>query len=499
MNTLGMPSLHLRQLPVLGPMFLVAIIPYRLWADYWGAFPFWQAHRAAAIAALAVLVLVLLLRRWTGSWAKSALAVSFPLIGILAQDIDRTSIFILIGVTAVAALLDRDRRAQNASLAVAIMGAVLFAGVFVQVAALQGQDRTVVPAGSEAISGITLLQTPSIIHIVLDGYGSSEVLSRIYDHDTGPFFNELERRGFVVVPDAVSPYSQTLPSLASVMSGAPVDLMSGSPDPRVLRQNLSYTIRHGSVPATLEKAGYTFAWSESGYHFLDFESAERISAAPLGLSAFETRLLQFAPQIFGKLHNQMLKSALAPGSLDALPTPFFYYQHLIAPHPPFSINVDGTSRPSTSAYLADGDHFTRSSEALRRIYIDGYREKILFVEQALLRQIDAFPEIPLIVIIHGDHGPGAFLRHNDPGNTCLAERLTTFSAIYTNVPGLDLDLDEFGPRPLSIVNIYRLVLSRLSDTEFPPLNAVSRQLQWSDPRQMTDVDYATFDASCGIQ
>lgn len=480
-------------------MFLIAIIPYKQWADYWGAFPLWQAHRAAAIAALVVLGLVLLMRWLTGSWARSALAVSLPVIGLFAQDIDRISLLILFGVTAIAALIDRSRRTENASLAVTIMGFVLFVGTFLQVVNLQGQERTVVPAGSEAISRVTLSQTPSIIHIVLDGYGSSEVLSRIYGHDTTPFFSELERRGFSVVPDAVSPYSQTLPSIASVMSGAPVDLMSGSPNPRALRQNLGYTIRNGPVPSSLEQAGYTFAWSESGYHLLDFERASRINAAPLGLTAFETRLLQFSPQLFGRLHNRMLKSTLTPGSLDDLPTPFFYYQHLIAPHPPFSINADGTSRRSVSAYLADGDHFTRSDGALRQIYIEGYREKIRFVEQALLRQIDAFPAVPLIIIIHGDHGPGAFLRHDDSANTCLAERLTTFAAVYTNVPGLKLDLESFAPRPLSIVNIYRLVLSRLSNTVFPPLDPVSRQLHWSDPREMTDVDYAEFDTSCGNQ
>lgn len=478
-------------------MFLVAIIPYKQWAVYWGAFPLWQAHRAAAVAALVVLALVLFLRCLTGSWARSALVVAFPVIGLLARDIDRMSLIILVGVIAIAALLDRNRRAENASLAVAIMGGALLAGAFMQVANLQAQERSVIPAGPEAISSITLSQTPSIIHVVLDGYGSSEVLSRVYGHDTQPFFSELERRGFSVVPYAVSPYSQTLPSIASVMSGAPVDLTSGNPDPRALRQNLGHTIRNGPVPAALEQAGYTFAWSESGYHLLDFERATRISSAPLGLTAFETRLLQFSPQLFGRLHNQMLKSTMTPGSLDDLPMPFFYYQHLIAPHPPFSINADGTFRRSTSAYLADGDHFTRSDGALRGVYIEGYREKIGFIEQALLRQIDAFPAGPLIVIIHGDHGPGAFLRHESAVNTCLAERMTTFAAVYTNVPDLKLDMGSFGPHPFSIVNIYRLVLSQLSNTEIPPLDPVSRHLRWSDPREMTDVVFGEFDTSCG--
>lgn len=489
--------MHRHYLPLLGPMFLVAIIPYKQWEAYWGAFPLWQAHRAAAVAALVVLALILFVRWLTGSWARSALVVAFPVIGLLARDIDRISIFILVGVTAIASLLDRSRRAENASLAVTIMGGVLFAGAFLQVSNQQGQESTVIAAGPDAISSITLSQTPSIIHVVLDGYGSSEVLSRVYGHDTKPFFSALERRGFSVVPDAVSPYSQTLPSIASVMSGAPVDLTSGSPDPRTLRQDLGYTIRNGPVPAALEQAGYTFAWSESGYHLLDFERASRISSAPLGLTAFETRIIQFAPQLFGRLHNRMLKSTLTPGSLDDLPTPFFYYQHLIAPHPPFSINADGTFRRSISAYLADGDHFTRSDEALRRIYIEGYREKIGFIEQALLRQIDAFPAEPLIVIIHGDHGPGAFLRHEDALNTCLAERITTFAAVYSNVPGLKLDMASFAPRPFSIVNIYRLVLSRLSNTVIPPLDPVSRHLRWSDPREMTDVAFGEFDTSCG--
>ena len=485
-----------------GAMLLIAVVPYKAWAIYSGTFAAWQAHRAAIILVLAVLALAMIARRLGCSPAKASVIVAIPVVAFLLQVLSPVVVIVLLAASVLAAVVDRHRRYENVALTLAIMGAVLSAGAVTPVLQFAHGERKLVPteAGSLAATSldtIELIQSPSIIHIVLDGYGAPDTLAEVYGHDTGPFFGELEQRGFVVMRNAVSPYSQTLPSMASIMSAAPVEISDYRGRPRDLRTDLGHTLRHGPVPALLEASGYTFARSESGYGFVDFEDGRRVSTRTSWMTPLEAYLIRAFGDFFGPVHNDILKASLAPGTLSDLPQPFFYYQHTIAPHPPFSLSADGTPRASFSHNYMDGSHFIAGQSDLRDLYIEGYREKALFTEAALLAQLDALPEGPKIVIIHGDHGPGAHLDHEDAGQTCLSERLRTFVAIYSDVPGLTQRLAPRSEEPFATVNIYREVLTSISDKTLPLLEPKARHLRWSDPTKMTMVSAADLGRSCG--
>lgn len=493
-----------RGLP-LGAMLLVAVVPYKVWAPFSGTFPLWHAHRAALVAAVLVLLVVVVLRRLGCSQAKASVVAAIVVLAFqFAQPDLLFSPFIPIfaGVIALfAAAMDRARRYENADLALTAMGAVLLVGAASPLVQ-PDPDRHLVDVAPEVaplgVSGeINLSRRPSIIHIVLDGYGSAGTLADIYGHDTEPFFAQLEQRGFVVFDNAVVPYSQTLPSMASVMSGGPVNMSDDRGDVGRLRADLGYTIRHGPVPAALEASGYTFARAESGYDYVDFGDARDVTLSPLEMSPFDAVLLRVFGDFFGPVHNRILKDALAPGTLDDLPQPFFYYQHLLAPHPPFTIAADGSARQSEGFTYVDGSHFIAGKPEKREAYIEGYREKARFIESALLSQIDAFPDGPKIVIIHGDHGPGAYLDHEHAERTCMGERLRTFAAVYSDVPGVTSRLLSQGDEPFSTVNIYRAVLSTLTETELPAVAATSHFLRWNDPTAMVNVDVRALARPCG--
>lgn len=488
----------------LGAMFLVAVVPYKAWAPFYGTFPLWHAHRAALVAVVLVLLLVAVLR-WLGcSRAKASVVAAMVVLAFQFAQPDllfSPVIPIIAGVIALlAASMDRARRYENADLALTAMGAVLLVGAATPLVQPTPDRHLVDVAPEVAPLGVSdeldLSSRPSIIHIVLDGYGSSETLADIYGHDTAPFFAQLEQRGFVVFDNAVVPYNQTLPSMASVMSGGPVNMSDDRGDAGRLRADLGHTIRHGPVPARLEASGYTFARATSGYDYVDFGDARNVTRTPLQMTPLDAVFLGSFGDFFGPVHNRILKDALAPGTLNDLPQPFFYYQHLLAPHPPFTIAADGSARRSEGFTYADGSHFIAGKPERREAYIEGYREKARFIESALLSQIDAFPDGPKIVIIHGDHGPGAYLDHENAERTCMGERLRTFAAVYSDVPGVTSRLLSQGDEPFSTVNIYRSVLSALTETELPSVAATSQFLRWSDPTATVDVDIRALARQC---
>ena len=299
----------------------------------------------------------------------------------------------------------------------------------------------------------------------------------------------------MVIRKATTPYSQTLPSIASVMSGGVVDV-AARVDPHVLRRDLGYTISNGPVVTVLREAGYTLTRNRSGYGYLDHPQAVDLTPNRFGLTELEAMLDLDNPDTFGRVHSRILKASLEPGLLNNLAEPFFHYQHMLAPHPPFSLNADGSSRLVTTRSYMDGNHALGLLQNGRADYIEGYRQKALFIENALLRQIDAYPPGPKIVLIHGDHGPAAFLDHESAERTCMSERLQTFMAYYSNVPDVSFDDLLKADHPVSTVNAYREIFGRLATYEIPTLPAQSNYLSWSTPTKAIEVGPEDLRAEC---
>lgn len=483
-----------------GPIFLILLIPYTSWRYFDGTFPLWQANRMAAICAVAVLGLMLVLRPVVGSFAKAGTLVTLPVAVLIYLGVDTTTTITVLAVLAIALVIDRKRAHENAALGLTIVGAVFLSGALEPVVQSLIEDRTPVSTEHAPLGKITLTQKPSIIHIVLDGYGAPDVLAGIYDHDLTPFISALEGRGFFVMPDVVTPYSQTLPTMASVLSADTVDLTNSRISTPTLRRDLGHAIGNSPVVDIFRQAGYTIAASESGYEMVNMARSREIAKSASWMTSFEANViptfLGSQIQIHGRQHNDRLRAVLSPGTLGDVPQPFFYYQHLLAPHPPFSINADGTDRPYTSIAYVDADTLVGRTGEGRAEYFEGYRQKAIFIENALVAQIDAFPEGPKIIIIHGDHGPGAFLNSQNADKTCLAERMQTFAAIYSNVPEVAALIEENAGRPFFLVNLYRLVLNGLSQTEIELLPERSRHVAWSDLSVQKTVTHDDLAAPC---
>lgn len=479
---------------LIGPVSLIAIAPFTIWTYYNGMYPAWQAVRASLLLGMVALLAVGLLSYAARSISKGSLAVTLIISGLLIFYINVAVVCMLIGAFGLVACIDRIHTYRNLNIFASIMGVTLFSGAVWPALQASLENRQVVPS-EDALGTIELLQKPSIIHVVLDGYGTSDILSNIYNHDSERFLTALEQRGFVVIRRATTPYNQTLPAMASVLSGGVVDVGSRE-NQHVLRRDLGHTMSNGPVASVLRDAGYTFTRNNSGYGHLDHSQATSIDASWFGLTELEAMLFKGNPDIFGQVHNTTLKASLEPGLLNNIEAPFFHYQHLLAPHPPFSLNADGSARPVTTRSYLDGSHALPHLRNGRAEYIEGYRQKALFVENALLRQIDAYPEGPKIVLIQGDHGPGAFLNQDSAGHTCMAERLQTFMAFYSNVPNISFDGLLDAEQPRSTVNAYRAIFDRLTADEIPSLADQSYYITWTEPTKAMAVTSPELMVEC---
>ena len=347
-----------------------------------------------------------------------------------------------------------------------LVGLALVALPIYAIVAYQLAPRTPASVQSNSASGEASFahQTgalPDIYYIIVDGYGREDVLRELYGFDNSDFIQFLRAQGFFVADNSRTNYAQTLLSLASSMNMQYLDdvtrrLGSGTTDRGVLID----MVFHSKARSLLAREGYKFVAFETGYGGTSIVDAD-LYLAPhqtvrqpfltSTLNEFEGAFLETTAvralldeQILSE--NAFFKNAFDPeyqrkrdrilftlSKLEDIPKmqgQYFVFAHVIAPHPPFVFGKDGEKVAPTGAYsLEDGDTFGGSQEA----YILGYRDQATFLnkqlEQTLSRIIARSDPAP-IIILQGDHGPGAHLVWEAPDRSPMHERMTILNAYY---------------------------------------------------------------------
>ena len=108
--------------------------------------------------------------------------------------------------------------------------------------------------------------------------------------------------------------------------------------------------------------------------------ASRVSNSAFTLNSIESSLLSAlwpSSQLTALKYNALVRSAFAPGNFAFSARPFFYFQHVLSPHPPFSLTAEGKDKQTISPNLLDGSHFVRQSAERRAQYIEGYVEAFI--------------------------------------------------------------------------------------------------------------------------
>lgn len=338
---------------------------------------------------------------------------------------------------------------------------------------------------------------PTIIHIVLDGYSRADVLKEVYGHDNAPFIGALRDAGFVVADRATTPYSQTLLSMNAVFGlgyiNERVETLAKTMTMEEVRTTLTADLDRSLLVSSLRSIGYPVVTVESLYKGIKLTSTDQmISSADerLGLSYFETVLMHYTPveRLIVKLGlddatYSKTRFALSAHDLSTIKAPFFLYNHIIAPHPPFNMMRDGDFRPETFG-MGDGSEREKMDAAWYEDYRTGYLEKLRYTNKSILAKIQRIKEQvpdPKIIVIHSDHGGGMYLHKENKAATCAKERMSNFLAVYSSDAGVRQAIHP----DMNLVNLYRTIFREGFGADFPSLPSRNYFAPWSHPEQLT--------------
>jgi len=336
---------------------------------------------------------------------------------------------------------------------------------------------------------------PDVYYIIVDGYGRSDVLERIYQYDNHAFLDFLRDKGFYVADSSRTNYCQTLLSLAASLNTnylhklAPLDQFSED------RRAVLELLQHNRVFATFKRYGYSLISFASGYTYTEFTDVDCYLTPGMTLSEFDNVLLTTTPVPFvmrlGKTQYDFHRERI-DYILDKLPhihegaSPRFVFTHLICPHPPFVFGENGRPVARERRFnFDDGSHYYDEGGE-REEYVAGYHDQIAYLSRRLQQTIDellaATPENPPVIILQADHGPGAGLDWSSLQNTDLTERFGILNAYYFpgNVaPSLYEDI--------SPVNSFRIVFNTYLGTDMELLPDICYHAIWRRPYNFFDV------------
>ncbi|MBE7536050.1 MAG: hypothetical protein HS124_10010 [Anaerolineales bacterium] len=345
---------------------------------------------------------------------------------------------------------------------------------------------------------------PDIYYIILDGYGRQDILQKFYEFDNSEFINALRERGFYVADESSSNYIQTMLSLSSSFNMnylQDLKVNGSTPDNRA---DLIEILNYSEVRNVLAQNGYKTVSFENEYKAIiptaDVYYEDSSSALTKPVTAFESividhsmaRALNYIPAFHRALtempyetHRQYILSTFDElQKTPSLDGDYFVYAHIIAPHPPFVFDKDGSvvnhDEPFT---LFDANYYI--SEHSRGGYIGGYRKQIQYVNTLALQAIDAIlarSKTPPIIIIQGDHGPGAYLHWGSLEHTIPSERFGILNAYYFP----DGNYASLYPS-ISPVNSFRVVLNQYLKTNYALLPDLHYYSRWNVPFDFIEV------------
>jgi hypothetical protein len=478
-----------------------------------------EALRSLLVTVLGGWLVLLAMSRLAGDWSRATLLTA----GFVVLFFTYGQVYDLVeGLTLGGVILGRHRwlfpvwglagglwlywvaiRGRHRSFAVTpllAVGTVLVAIPLISVAAqalsaLRSEPMLPAPVSAQ-LSPSPGTGLPDIYYIIVDGYGRSDVLKDLYGIDNSGFINFLESRGFFVASEARSNYSKTVLSLASSLNMRYLDdvIRSQGVD-STNRQPLIRMIQNSDVRRTLEAAGYGTVGFQTGYppteltdaslYFAppaDASSGAAFGWAPRGVNEFEILLLQttaLRPAIDKFTEDQSLTLALISQpylihrrrilfTLERLPEiarmdgRTFTFAHILVPHPPFVFGRDGEEVVPTQPFrLMDIGTYPRPE------YIEHYRSQLLYVDTLLEKTIDQIlsdSSTPPIIILQGDHGPGAYMDYQAPLTSNTRDRMSILNA-YLVPPEIASHLYA----SITPVNSFRVLLDVLLGESRPLL------------------------------
>jgi hypothetical protein len=334
---------------------------------------------------------------------------------------------------------------------------------------------------------------PDIYYLILDGYGRQDILRELYGLDNSAFINWLEQRGFYVADSSNANYLHTDLSLASSLNMDYIHALQGQYGFSLNQIPVGQLIGDSQVRRLLENLGYSIVSFETSFWPTDFSDSD-VYIQVGQESRFPWVFLTGQPNRFEGLYLQTTmwrvvsdyylqsgnQSAYETSyeqerervrsiarTLTEIPTwpgEYFVFAHIISPHPPFIFDRHGA--PTNPGYPYNlADHGDSLEFATRQEYMAGYVEQVLHINELAMEAIDQILEqssTPPIIILQGDHGPGAYYQKDSLSATYLPERASILNA-YLLPPEAQASLYP----SITPVNSFRIIFRDVFGSRMP--------------------------------
>lgn len=346
---------------------------------------------------------------------------------------------------------------------------------------------------SEFPGKVSRSNLPDIYYIILDAYGRQDLLKQIYGFDNSEFTDWLTNRGFYVASNSHANYLSTTQSLSSSLNmqyittlhsvyGFPLDDLPGTE-----------LIDENTVRRWLEDIGYQTVAFDTGYSRTTLPDADRFIRVGSASGSLWDRFLVPQPNRFEAilldttLFRAYLDYRLERGdarffehtyseqrdrihtifsTLKQVPNwagPHFVFAHVIAPHPPFVFGPNGDPLTPSYPYSLADHHDDFVKFGTRQDYATGYVGQAKYINKLVedsVSTILANSDPQPIIIIQGDHGPGAFYTTDSLADTYLPDRASNLNA-YLVPSSMKGDLYP----SITPVNSFRLVFKDVLGTQ----------------------------------
>ena len=306
-------------------------------------------------------------------------------------------------------------------------------------ASIWESDQPAIPA---AWKPEPMAQHRDVYYLLFDRYGSEQALKEFFGFDDSEFYNELEKRGFVVDRKAITSYPMTSTSMASTLNMRWLNSqVADTPD-------YFATVQANEVGKWFIKAGYQYHFLGNQYDGLRRSSIAqwnmKISAMPSEFAESLVNMTPFRPLV-GRQHKRefVLEQCATLAELAKDPALTFTYAHFLVPHPPYAFARDGSAQTEIN----------RATRPENELYID----QLVATNRLILQTIDGILSSSAtkpIIVLQADEGP--YLMAGDESlspDKKMEKRLGILNAVF--IP--DDAIRQRLPKPLMPVNTFRFL------------------------------------------
>jgi hypothetical protein len=476
------------------PMFLVPALLFAITPSTDGV-PLWDMLGTLLVPTGLIAAAVLLATRITGRPAVVGV-IMLPLCPYLLLSTWGTpALFLLVVSLALAPMaikssdeaLEAPTTMLNAFGAIFLVFAALPFVMFEVTSSLYGENEP-------ALVGMTSPENaPSILHVMLDGYGDPEWLQE-HIGCRPRLAAGLASRGFSVPKAVHSNYAQTLLSTTSMMEMALLN-DHGSPWLLDYRSQVRARLRNNRVSTTLRSMGYTIESYPSEYSpvrwrgetYAPWYSPNLVAYLVMGQGIVATASVWGGkPQntVMHRAHFDRLTWTLLHAEEPWRQSPTYRFVHMLAPHPPFTISATGAYvRDETTATIHDGPHWAAAHDGFDG-YAQGYCDKAKWLDDGVLGLVDGVlaRDPQTVILIHGDHGPGIGLRWDDVDASDLAERYGVLLAVR-GPPEVVAGLYD----GMTLVNVFPAIFNGLFGGQIERSPDRAYWTGWDEPGEIQDV------------